>query len=62
MPVSAEFVARYREREEQERAEKEKMKRMVLDIHDRQEEEDYQGKGWFIGKSCYMDIWEMDCL
>ena len=27
-----------------ERAEKERMKRVVLDIHERQEEEDYQGE------------------
>lgn len=27
-----------------ERAEKEKMKRVVLDFHERQEEEDYQGE------------------
>ena len=45
VPVSAEVVARYKEREEQEKLEKERMKRMVLDIHDRQEEEEYQGGG-----------------
>ena len=42
VPVSAEFAAKYREREEKEKEEKEKMKRMVLDIHRIQEEEDYQ--------------------
>ena len=42
VPVSAEFAAKYREREEKEKEEKEKMKKMVLDIHRIQEEEDYQ--------------------
>jgi regulator of nonsense transcripts 2 len=42
VPVSEEFAARYKERNEQERAEKEHMKKVVLDIHIRQEEEDNQ--------------------
>lgn len=29
-----------------EKAEKERMKRVVLNIHERQEEEDYQGCDW----------------
>lgn len=42
VPISAEFAATYKERERAEMAEKEKMKQVVLGIHERQEEEDYQ--------------------
>ena len=44
VPVSAEFAARFKEMNEKEKAEKEKMKKMTLDIHDRQEEEEYHGE------------------
>lgn len=42
VPISEEFATKYREREQAEKAEKEKMKQVVLGIHERQEEEDYQ--------------------
>lgn len=42
VPVTASFAAKFREQKEAEKAEKEQMKRVVLDIHERQEEEDYQ--------------------
>ncbi|KAK7102854.1 regulator of nonsense transcripts 2-like [Littorina saxatilis] len=42
VPISACFATKFREREEAERMEKERMKQMVLNIHERQEEEDYQ--------------------
>ncbi|KAK7464560.1 hypothetical protein BaRGS_00037895 [Batillaria attramentaria] len=42
VPVTACFATKFREREEAERMEKERMKQMVLNIHERQEEEDYQ--------------------
>ncbi|KAH9494812.1 Regulator of nonsense transcripts upf2 [Bulinus truncatus] len=42
IPMTAEFATKFKEREEAERLEKEKMKRMVLDFHERQEEEEYQ--------------------
>ena len=42
------FATKFREREEAERMEKEKMKQMVLNIHERQEEEDYQGNNFYI--------------
>lgn len=42
VPVTAEFATKFKEREEAERQEKEKMKQVVLGIHERQEEEDYQ--------------------
>ncbi|XP_052213550.1 regulator of nonsense transcripts 2-like isoform X2 [Dreissena polymorpha] len=42
VPVTAEFATKFKEREEQERVEKERMKQVVLGIHERQEEEDYQ--------------------
>lgn len=42
IPMSENFASKMREREEAERAEKERMKRVVLNIHERQEEEDYQ--------------------
>ena len=44
VPLSAEFATKFRERSEAEKMEKERMKKMVLDIHERQEEEDYQGE------------------
>ncbi len=44
IPVSEGFASKFRERSEAEKMEKEKMKRVVLDIHERQEEEDYQGQ------------------
>lgn len=42
VPISTEFAAKFKERERAERAEKEQMKQVVLGIHERQEEEDYQ--------------------
>lgn len=42
VPVTAEFATKFKERELQERVEKERMKQVVLGIHERQEEEDYQ--------------------
>ncbi|KAL5014942.1 hypothetical protein ScPMuIL_009212 [Solemya velum] len=42
VPISEEFAAKFRERALVERAEKEQMKQVVLGIHERQEEEDYQ--------------------
>ncbi|ELU05692.1 hypothetical protein CAPTEDRAFT_168822 [Capitella teleta] len=42
IPMSAAFACKYKERTAQEQMEKEKMKRMTLSIHERQEEEDYQ--------------------
>ncbi|XP_041348866.1 regulator of nonsense transcripts 2-like isoform X2 [Gigantopelta aegis] len=42
VPISAEFAAKFKEREQAERLEKEKMKQVVLGIQQRQEEEDYQ--------------------
>lgn len=42
VPISAEFAAKYKEREHAEKMEKERMKQVVLGIHERQEEEDYQ--------------------
>ncbi|XP_052781372.1 regulator of nonsense transcripts 2-like isoform X2 [Mya arenaria] len=42
VPVTAEFATKFKERTEQERVEKERMKQVVLGIHERQEEEDYQ--------------------
>ncbi|XP_061195542.1 regulator of nonsense transcripts 2-like [Saccostrea echinata] len=42
VPISEEFATKYREREQAEKAEKERMKQVVLGIHERQEEEDYQ--------------------
>ncbi|XP_064632125.1 regulator of nonsense transcripts 2-like [Lineus longissimus] len=42
VPITSEFATKYIEREHAEREEKERMKRVVLDIHERQEEEDYQ--------------------
>lgn len=42
VPVSEEFAQKYREREEADRMEKEKLKKLTLDINDRQEEEDLQ--------------------
>ncbi len=42
VPITTEFAAKFIERGEVERAEKEKMKRVVLNFHERQEEEDYQ--------------------
>lgn len=46
VPVSEGFATKFKEREEAVRLEKERMKRMTLDIHERQEEEDYQGMCW----------------
>ena len=43
VPITAEFATKYKEREQQEKLEKERMKQVVLGIHERQEEEDYQG-------------------
>ncbi|XP_027219078.2 regulator of nonsense transcripts 2 [Penaeus vannamei] len=40
MPVDSEIVTKLRSREEAERAEKEKVKRMTLEINERQEEEE----------------------
>lgn len=42
IPVTASLAAKFQEQKEAERAEKEQMKKVVLDIHERQEEEDYQ--------------------
>ncbi|XP_063407646.1 regulator of nonsense transcripts 2-like isoform X4 [Mytilus trossulus] len=42
VPISAEFATKFKERTQAEKAEKEKMKQVVLGIHERQEEEDYQ--------------------
>ncbi|KAL8621339.1 hypothetical protein ACOMHN_053360 [Nucella lapillus] len=42
VPITEGFATKFREREEAERMEKERMKQMVLNIHERQEEEDYQ--------------------
>ncbi|XP_059153524.1 regulator of nonsense transcripts 2-like isoform X2 [Physella acuta] len=42
IPMTAEFATKFKEREEAERLEKEKMKQMVLNFHERQEEEEYQ--------------------
>ncbi|GAB1609122.1 regulator of nonsense transcripts 2-like isoform X2 [Argonauta hians] len=42
VPISTEFAAKFKDRERAERAEKEQMKLVVLGIHERQEEEDYQ--------------------
>lgn len=42
VPLSAEFATKFKERSQAEIMEKERMKKMVLDIHERQEEEDYQ--------------------
>jgi len=42
VPISAEFANKFQERLEKEKTEKDKMKQVVLDIHERQEEEDYQ--------------------
>ncbi|XP_064604775.1 regulator of nonsense transcripts 2-like isoform X2 [Liolophura sinensis] len=42
VPISEEFAAKFKERERAEKAEKERMKQVVLGIHERQEEEDYQ--------------------
>ncbi|XP_046363443.1 regulator of nonsense transcripts 2-like isoform X2 [Haliotis rufescens] len=42
VPISAEFAAKFKEREQAEKMEKEKMKQVVLGIQQRQEEEDYQ--------------------
>ncbi|XP_074649802.1 regulator of nonsense transcripts 2-like [Tubulanus polymorphus] len=42
VPVSATFATKFIEREQAERDEKNRLKRVVLDIHERQEEEDYQ--------------------
>ncbi|KAK3612029.1 hypothetical protein CHS0354_021705 [Potamilus streckersoni] len=42
VPVSAEFASKFKEREQAEKAEKQRMKQVVLGIHERQEEEDYQ--------------------
>ncbi|GAB6029878.1 Regulator of nonsense transcripts upf2, variant 2 [Chamberlinius hualienensis] len=42
VPVSSELALNLRDREEAERVEKERVKRLTLDINERQEEEDYQ--------------------
>lgn len=42
IPMTAEFATKFKEREEAEKLEKEKMKQMVLNFHERQEEEEYQ--------------------
>lgn len=42
VPISDEFATKFKERTQAEKAEKEKMKQVVLGIHERQEEEDYQ--------------------
>ncbi|XP_052071977.1 regulator of nonsense transcripts 2-like isoform X2 [Mytilus californianus] len=42
VPISEEFATKFKERTQAEKAEKEKMKQVVLGIHERQEEEDYQ--------------------
>ena len=42
VPVSEKFAADYKERELAEKQEKERLKKVVLNIHERQEEEDYQ--------------------
>ncbi|CAH1784230.1 unnamed protein product [Owenia fusiformis] len=42
VPMTAEFAAKFRERAQAERAEKERVKRVVLDMHERQEAEDYE--------------------
>uniref|UniRef100_A0A646QJ82 Regulator of nonsense transcripts 2 n=1 Tax=Hemiscolopendra marginata TaxID=943146 RepID=A0A646QJ82_9MYRI len=42
VPVTSELAQNLRDKEEAERAEKERVKKLVLDISERQEEEDYQ--------------------
>ena len=42
VPVESELARNLRSREEAERVEKERIKRVTLDINERQEEEDYQ--------------------
>ncbi|KAK6176702.1 hypothetical protein SNE40_014951 [Patella caerulea] len=42
VPASADFVSKFREREKEALEEKEEMKQVVLGIHERQEEEDWQ--------------------
>lgn len=42
VPVTSELAQNLRDKEEAERAEKERVKRLTLDISERQEEEDYQ--------------------
>lgn len=38
--MNQQFATRYREREQEERAEKERLKQLVLEINERQEEEE----------------------
>lgn len=40
LDVNQQFATRYREREQEERAEKERLKQLVLEINERQEEEE----------------------
>ncbi|XP_005093367.2 regulator of nonsense transcripts 2 isoform X2 [Aplysia californica] len=56
IPMTAEFATKFKEREQAERIEKEKMKQMVLNFHERQEEEEYQETLASMSKSTPVNI------
>lgn len=43
VPVNSEFASQFKVREELEKAEKEKLKQLTLNINDRIEQEEFQG-------------------